>query len=245
MTAQFAIPATTFVLQAIIQKRIAAAYGSFPGPTVSTEPPPRPAASSAAPQPGQPAAPAEPSGLHLFLHHAGPNPAWRNMHEPHVSALSGLRTARAPIVLDLHYMLAATGARLEREALLGIGISALTRNAILPRAMVKSILGAIAIPNPPQGFMDLMTAEPLDDKAHQPEQITISQAPVDLDMSTKLWSALQSPLRPSAYFLVTTVFLDVEETFPPVLPVKKVGVAAHATADRDTVLPPKTGGGGP
>jgi hypothetical protein len=44
---------------------------------------------------------------------------------------------------------------------------------------------------------------------------------------------------------VTTVFLDVEETFPPVLPVKKVGVAAYSTADRDTVLPPKTGGGGP
>jgi Pvc16 N-terminal domain len=244
MTAHFAIPATTFVLQAIIQKRVAAAYGSFTGPTVSIEPPPRPPAAPPAPQPGQPTQ-GEPAGLHLFLHHAGPNPAWRNMHEPHVSPLTGRRTGKAPVVLDLHYMLAATGASLEREALLGIGISTLTRNALVPRAMVQSILAAIAIPNPAQSFMDRLTAEPLHDPAHQPEQISISQAAVDLDMSTKLWSALQSPLRPSAFFLVTTAFLDVAETFPAVLPVAKVGVAAHPTPDRDTVLPPLGAGGGP
>ena len=241
MTVHFAIPATTFVLRNLIQKRVNAAYGSFSGPTVSTEPPPRPPATAAPPNPGpQP----EPAGLHLFLHHAGPNAAWRNMYEPHVSASTGKRVAKAPVVLDLQYMLAATGADLEREVLLGIGISALTRNAIVPRAMVQSILAAIAIPNPPTRLLDTLTAEPLHDPAFQPEQITVSQQPVDLDMSTKLWSALQSPLRPSAYFLVTTVFLDVTETFPAVLPVDEVDVAVHPTSDEDAVLPPLVEGGG-
>jgi hypothetical protein len=67
------------------------------------------------------------------------------------------------------------------------------------------------VPPNPQHLLDTLTTEPLD---QQPEQITVSQAPVDVDLSTKIWSALQSPLRPSAYFLVTTVFLEVTETFP-------------------------------
>lgn len=232
MTAHFAIPATTFVLRAIIQKMVVAAYGDFTGPTVSIEPPPRPLAAATSPtSTPQP----EPPGLHLFLHHAGPNPAYRNMFEPHISGQNGLRTGPAPLVLDLHYMLAATGADLEREALLGIGVSALTRNSIVPRAMIHAILSAISVPDPPARFLDALTAEPLHDPTSQPEQITIAQAPVDLDTSTKLWSALQSPLRPTAYFLVTTIYLDVAESFPPAKPVIDVGVAAHPTADRASV----------
>lgn len=234
MSAHFAIPATTFVLRAVLQKRVDAAYGTLTGPTVSIEPPPRPPATAA-----QPVATPQPeaAGLHLFLHHAGPNPAWRNMYDPHVSALTGKRTSRAPLALDLHYMLAATGADLEREILFGIGVSALTRNAILPRAMVQAILSAIAVPPTPTRLLDSLTTEPLHDPAFQPEQITIAQQAVDLDMSTKLWSALQAPLRPSAYFLVTTVFLDVDETFPAPKEVGAVQVAAHPTADRDAVIP--------
>ncbi len=235
MTAHFAIPATTFVLQGILQRRLDAVYIGFNTPPVLAEPPPRPP--SAPVQPDQPQA-AEAPALYLFLHHAGPNPAWRNMYEPHVSGLDGKRMGPAPLALDLHYMLAATGARLEREVLLGTGIHALTRNAIVPRPMIQAILGAIAVPNPPVTLMDSLTAEPLDDPARQPEQITISQAPVDIDMSTKLWSALQAPLRPCAYFLVTTVFLDLDEVFPAVQPVDEVAVAVvpDPTADPTEVL---------
>src|SRR5690606_18169429 len=124
----------------------------------------------------------EPAGLHLFLHHAGPNPAWRNMYEPHVSAHSGQRTGPSPLALDLHYMLAATGATLERELLLGTGIHALTCIGIVPRPMIQSILGAIVVPNPPTSLLDSLTGEPLHDPASQPQQITIAQHPVDLDM---------------------------------------------------------------
>jgi hypothetical protein len=224
MSVHFAIPATSFVLRAIIQARLKASYGIFPPPLVSIEPPPRPPA----PTPGNGVA--EPAGLILYMHHAGANAAWRNMYDPHIDGM-GKRFAKAPLVLDLHYMLAAQGLDLEREAVLGIGMSALHRNAIVPRPMIQQILGAIAIPPVPGKLMDSLTGEPLADPANQPESITISQQAVDIDMSTKLWSAMQSPIRPCAYYLVTTVFLDTGEVFPAAAEVEKVAVAGRPVAD--------------
>jgi len=220
VTAHFAIPATTFVLRRVVQERVDLAYGGLTPPTVSVEPPPRPPATSAAGN-GQPQP--EPAGLHLFLHHAAPNPAFRNAFEPHVSS-AGRRTRRSPLALDLQYMLAATGADLEREALLGLGITALTRHGIVPRPKIAAILGAIVVPPVPQHLLDTLPTEALD---QQPEQITVSQAPVDVDLSTKIWSALQSPLRPAAYFLVTTVFLEVTETYPAAPEVAKAVVGVR------------------
>jgi hypothetical protein len=209
MSVHFAIPATSFTLRAMLQARVNLAYGAFPAPNVLIEPPPRPPATAAAPaavpQPEQ-------AGLYLYMHHAGPNPAWRNMHGSQIDA-SGKRVAAPPLVVDLHYMLAATGADLEREILLGIGMYALHRNAIMPRSMIQSLLAAVAVRANPDSLLQQLTTETLFDPAHQPEQITVAQAAVDMDMSTKLWSALQSPLRPAAYYLVTTVFLDTGELF--------------------------------
>src|SRR5262249_35948601 len=159
MSAHFAIPATSFVLKAIIEARLTVAYGAFPRPTVSIEPPPRP------PPPGN--GDAEPAALILYMHHAGPNAAWRSMYDPHIDG-NGKRFAKAPLVLDLYYVLAAQGRDLEREAVLGVGMSALHRNAIVPRPMIQQILGAIAIPHPPGKLMDSLTGEPLADPANQP-----------------------------------------------------------------------------
>jgi hypothetical protein len=220
MNAHFAIPVTTFVLRAIIEARLKIAYAPFAPPKVSIDPPPRPAPVAPGTQP------AEPPTLILFMHHGSPNGAWRNMHEPHVDG-SGARFARAPLVLDLHYLLAATGSDLEREAILGVGMTALHRNGILPRPMIQQILGAITIPTTPTKLMDTLTGEPLHDPANQPESITISQQAFDMDLSTKLWSAFQSPMRPSAHYLVTTVFLDTTEAFAAPIPVDSVVIAGR------------------
>jgi len=228
MSAHFAIPATTFVLRAILEARIKAAYAPFQPPKVSIEPPPRPPA----PPAGNGQVAPEAAGLILYMHHAGPNATWRNMHDPHVDA-SGKRFRRAPLVLDLYYILAAQGLDLEREALLGIGMSAFHRNGIVPRPMIQALLGAFPPPNNPQKLMDKLTGEPLHDPTNQPEQITISQQPVDVDMSTKLWSALQSPIRPCANYLVTTVFLDTGEAFPVRPEVQSFVIAARPVPDPD------------
>jgi hypothetical protein len=198
MSAHFAIPATTFVLRAILEARLKAAYGTFTPPRVSIEPPPRPPAANGAP--------AEGAGLILYLHHAGPNAAWRNMYEPQVDSAGLKRITDVPLVLDLHYMLAAQGLDLERETVLGVGMSAFHRNGVIGHKMIASILDPIVAGT--ATLMEGLTKEPLEDPANQPESITISQQPIDVDMSTKIWSALQSPHRPCAFYLVTTVFLD-------------------------------------
>ncbi|NAZ75146.1 DUF4255 domain-containing protein [Kineococcus sp. T13] len=234
MTAHFAIPATTVVLRAVIQRRLDATYGALTAPTVSVEPPPRPAP----PPGGGGGQPAEPAGVHLFLHHAAPNPAWRNMHEPHMDS-GGRLVGRSPLAMDLHYMLAVTGADLERELLLGLGIAALTRHGVVPRALVQAVLSGITVPPNPTKLLERLPTEPLHDPAHQPEQITVAQAPVDVDLSTKIWSALQSPMRPAAHFLVTTVFLDVDDTYPAAEPVKEPRVGVRPGPRRGTTMPPE------
>ena len=222
MSAHFAIPATTAVLRGIIQARLKVAYGAlFVPPTVSVEPPPRP------PAPAVGGAAPEAPGLVLYLHHAAANPAWRNMYDPHVDG-TGKRFAKAPLVLDLHYLLGAFGVDLEREALLGVGMSALHRNGIVPRPMIQQMLGP---PLAPVSFLDGLPGEPLHDPANQPESITVTLQALDVDTSTKLWSALQSPLRPCAYYLVTTVFLDTGETYPAAKIVDRVDIAGRPVPD--------------
>lgn len=226
MSAQLAIPATTQVLKAILEKRLKAAYGNtMAAPPVSTGPPPRPPNANGA-------APAEDPGLILYLHHAAPNPAWRNMYDPHVNS-EGERFAHAPLVLDLHYLLTALGGDLEREVLLGVGMNAFHRNGIVPRPMIQQILSNLVVPANPARMTDLLGKAQLDNADVQPESITISQQALDLDLSTKLWSALQSPLRPSAFYLVTTVFLDVDEQFEPAGDVDAIVISARPTADSD------------
>ena len=235
MSEALAIPATTFVLKSIIERRVAAAYQGLPAPPVQVSPPPRPPQT---PNNGQPQQQVEAPSLTLFLHHAGPNGSWRSMHDSAINS-AGQRVAKKPLVLDLQYLLAAHGADLEREALLGIGMSALHRNAIVPRAMIAQILGAVAVPNPVEKLLDRLPQAQLADANHQPESITVSQLPVDIDVSTKLWSAFQSPIRPCALYQVTTVFLEVDEVFADSKPVETVRIAGRPEAEgNDSELVP-------
>ena len=230
MSARFAIPATSFVLKALIEADLKAAYTGFTAPKVSIAPPPRPAPSATAGAAAGAADQPEVAGLILYMHHVSPNAAYRSMGLGYVEDdLSA--SLRTPLVLDLHYLLAATGADLEREALLGIGMAALHRSPIVERAKVSAILGAVNVPAAPTSMMQRMTAEPLADPRQHPENIKVSQHPLDIDMSTKLWSAMQSPIRPSAYYLVTTTFLDTDDSQPDGPLTTDVTIAARANAN--------------
>lgn len=231
MSARFAIPATTFVLKSVIEKELKAAYGTANPPPVLIAPPPRP---PAAPPPaavgGAPAVDREASAVHLFMHHVAPNPAYRNLDVTYIED-DLTRSVRRPLVLDLHYLLAATGAGLERETLLGVAMTALHRQAILERADVFAILDAVTPPAGSTDPMDGMYDEPLWNQGQHPEAIKISQHPLDIDMSTKLWSALQAPIRPSAYYLVTTTFLDTQASLPEGPPVTVMTIAGRPNAN--------------
>ena len=106
-------------------------------------------------------------------------------------------------------------------------MSALHRNGIVPRPMIQQILAAVQVPNQLTKLIDLLPNEPLQ---NQPEMITVTQQALDVDLSTKIWGALQSPMRPCAYYLVTTVFLDTGEVYKDPPDVKQVSIEAEATA---------------
>jgi len=225
MSAHLAIPATTTILRQLIEDQLKKPYTGMTAPKVFAAPPPRP------PQPaGNNAAPAEDTALYLYLHHVAANPAWRNMLDPSIDS-GGTHTGRPPLVLDLHYMLAATGATLDREALLGLGMTAFHRNPIVSKAKIAAVLGAIAVPAHPKNLGEIVGQEKLGEPASQPEQLTITLEPLDIDMSTKIWSALFAPLRPSAYYLVTCVFLESDQPIPDGPLTETVGVAVDAADD--------------
>lgn len=223
MSAHLAIPATTTVLRRIVEAQLKTPYTGMTVPTVHTGPPPRPPL----PPPGGGAAPPEEAALHLYLHHVAANPAWRTMLDPAVDE-SGVRLRAPPLVLDLHYMLAATGASLEREVLLGLGMTAFHRNPIVAKAKIAAVLGSIATPANPSAVSELVGTEKLGDPASQPESLTIAPSPLDIDLSTKLWSALQAPIRPCAYYLVTTLFLESDAPLAAGPLVKDVGIDVGA-----------------
>lgn len=238
MSAHLALPATTYVLQRLIEQQRDKAYGaSLPNrPAVIVGPPPR----LPVPTAGQ-AAPPEAPGIVLYLHHVGINAGWRNMLDPSVDA-NGQTLRHPPLVLDLHYMVASLGQGLEREALLGIALTALHRNPIVSRAKIAALIGANTVPQNPQTIIDLLPGEKLADPASQPESLAISQHALDVDLSTKLWSALQSPIRPCAYFTVTARFLTSDAPLPdgPETETVNLGVDVFTPdfpAGEDGVLP--------
>jgi len=221
MSEAIAIPATTFVLSKLLEERISADYGSG-SIGVMLGPPPRPPTSS--PDSAQ----AEPPGLILYMHHAAPNTSWRNMYEPRMSS-SGKLAVNAPLVLDLHYLLAATGSDLRREVALSIGMGAFNRFAIIPRGKIEKLIKKNTVADSASdNIFERIGAEKI---WLQAEQITITPQPLDLDLSTKLWSALQAPMRPSAHYLVTTVFLEAVEEVPEPKIVEQVSIYGRPNAD--------------
>jgi len=199
MTAALAIAATSEVLRFIVEDAMVRAGQAlnFAPPATTVGPPPRPTQ-----QGGGGNALVEPAGVNLFLYHVTPNPAWRNMHSPERDR-QGRRLNNAPLVLDLHYLLSAHGSDIDREIGFGTAMHALHQAAIVPMELVRLALKAlIGNTNP---LRKILAGEGLPD---QIESLTVTPQTLDIDAVTKIWNAAQAPFRPSAGYLVTTVFLE-------------------------------------
>jgi hypothetical protein len=194
MSAALAIAATSEVLRFLVNDALtrAAADLQFVAPQVSTGAPPRP----------NPADGADAPAVNLFLHHTSPNPAGRNIMGPARDA-QGRRLNNAPLILDLHYLLSAHGPETLREIGLGSAMHALHQAGIVPRELIRRVLKALET-NPDASKQAVARSR----LADQIESLTISAQSLDLDAITKIWTATQSPYRPSAGILVTTVFLE-------------------------------------
>ena len=210
MTAALAIAATSEVLRFIIEDAMVRAGQAlnFAPPPTTIGPPPRPTQ-----QNGGGNALVEPSSINLFLHHVTPNPAWRNLHSPERDR-QGRRLNNAPLVLDLHYLLSAHGVDIDREIGFATALHALHQVAIVPVELVRLALKALA--GNANALRKILAGEGL---ADQIESLTVTPQTLDIDTVTKIWNAAQAPYRPSAGYLVTTVFLEDRRPATQPLPI--------------------------
>lgn len=198
MNSPLALAAMTFILKdmldnRIVQRGVTADVGSV---AITALPPDRIATGSD-----------ERSQLNLFLYRVTPYTAWRHSGPP--AAERGAKR-RAPLCLDLHYLISAYGEHdFHAEILLGYAMQILHETPILAREEISRALSSIA-PSAgsalPPAYQAIAAANPGDAF----EEVHISPEFLNAEETSKLWSALQARYRPSLTYKVSAVLIEAD-----------------------------------
>ena len=229
MSNGFAIAAVTAVLKERLQERLGDAdVQAAIGPVkVTSLPPDRIQATGS-----------EPNQLNLYLHHAAPNPAFRNTAHP-VRDSDGRRIARPPLPLDLHYLITAFGIdTYAGEILLGHAMQEMHERPLLDPESIRQVLQP---PVPDPNLPAPVSTSGLED---QSECLRITPYAVGSEEMSRLWTALQAQYRTTAAYVVGVVLIDPEESASRALPVRSRGVSSETLAKpivRDVVVAPADG----
>jgi len=196
--------------------------------TVSVDPPDRvvPADSS------------EASQLNLFLYQVTPNQGWRNAGLPSRDGSGRHRLTNPPLALDLHFLISAySAADLHAEILLGYAMQLMHEFPVITREMIRTALN----PSPDVG-VDLPPAlQALANcgLADQVEKLFITPQFLNGEEMSKLWTATQASLRPSAAYQVSVVLIEATESTRPTTPVLTRGpVDLVSGRERGVVVTP-------
>jgi len=225
MTTAYGIAAVTATLRellndGIVEHNLNGILSSLVG--VSTVPPDRVI----------PAGGVEPTQLNLFLHRVSANAGWRNEGLPGRDASGRQRLANAPLALDLHYLLSAYGAgELHAEVLLGYAMQWLHERPVLTRESIQTALTPSPLPGTP-----LERALADSGLADQIELIKITPEYLDTEEMSKLWTATQSHLRPTAAYRATVVLIEAGEPVRAPLPVLTRGLPIPGTTRDEGVM---------
>ncbi len=203
MNSPLALAAMTFILKdmldnRIVQRGVTADVGSV---AITALPPDRVATGSD-----------ERSQLNIFLYRVTPYTAWRNSGP---SASERGEKRRAPMCLDLHYLVSAYGEHdFHAEILLGYAMQILYETPVLTREEIKRALSSIA-PTAgsalPPAYQAIAAANPGDSF----EEVHISPEFLNAEETSKLWSALQARYRPSLTYKVSAVLIDADRPATP------------------------------
>ena len=228
MTTALGIAAVTATLRSLlseglVEHNLSGVLGSTA--TVSVLPPDR-----VVPQNGT-----EASQLNLFLHRVSANTGWRNEGLPSRDASGRNRLSNAPLALDLHYLLSAySGGDLHAEILLGYAMQWLHESPLLTRGMIRQALTPAPLPGTPleRALFDSGLAD-------QVELIKITPEHLDTEEMSKLWTATQSHLRPTAAYRATVVLIEASEPVRSALPVlTRGGVDPDSGRERGVSVEP-------
>jgi hypothetical protein len=225
MSTALAIAATSRVIAAIIDDAVAAARLTLPsilGSATTTASPPD-HLDTIKDQ--------ELTNLNLFLYHVTYNQGWREVGLPTRDS-NGASIGRAPLGLDLHYLLSAySSGDYEAQIMLGIGMQALHEIPELFRQKITDVFSA------PVSEVDkaLATSGLVD----QVELMKISPQQLTTDELAKLWTAMPGKFRVSAGYAVTVAIIETKAPSLAPLPVLTpvVTVIPFSEPSIDAIVP--------
>ncbi|CAM5763104.1 hypothetical protein LMIY3S_00701 [Labrys miyagiensis] len=201
MNAPLAIAATGEILRYIIEDtlRETAQPLGFTPPPVTIGPPPKSGME-------------EPS-VNLFLCQAVPNASLRNAPGFQRGSL-GNRPGEPPLLLDLSYLVSGHGSGVGRDIGLGAAIEALQETPSPPAPLIRTALAGFS--GHPDPMYRALSAENL---IAGFESLTIKSQPLGIDSTAGLWIAARAPFCPSAFYVVTLAFQDIDAQAGPGAPV--------------------------
>jgi hypothetical protein len=201
-----AVAATSRVIAAVIDDAVAATRLKLPTGILGSS-----TTSSAPPDHIVTGVKDEKTNLNLFLYHVTYNPGWREVGLPTRGA-DGTPIGRAPLAIDLHYLLSAYSAGdFEAQIMLGIGMQALHEIPVLFRKKIQNVFSS------PGNDVDKALATA--DLADQLELVKVVPQQLGTDELSKLWTAFQSKFRVSAAYAVSVVLIETKAPVVAPLPV--------------------------
>ena len=160
--------------------------------------------------------------INIFLYHVTQNrnvdwisPEFRNRHSQ-ISDKDNPRSTNLPLALDLHYLLTAYGPKdFQSEILLGYAMQLLHRSPIIKYEVIETTLKNASETSTSSVFSQALAGVSISDLAVQIGQIKLSPEFLNMDDTSKIWSALQTNYRPSATYNASMVLIDSGSTDKP------------------------------
>lgn len=114
-----------------------------------------------------------------------------------------------PLALDLHYLLTAYGSKdFQSEILLGYAMQLLHISPIVKTGAIEAALRNASETATSSVFSQALRGISVSDLARQIGQIKISSEFLNMEDTSKIWSALQTHYRPSATYYASMVLIE-------------------------------------
>ncbi|MFH7030508.1 MAG: DUF4255 domain-containing protein [Heteroscytonema crispum UTEX LB 1556] len=157
--------------------------------------------------------------INIFLYHVTQNrnvdwisPEFRDRHS-RISNSNKPRSTNPPLALDLHYLLTAYGPKdFQTEILLGYVMQLLHVSPIIKSEMIESALKNASETSTSSVFSQALAGVSVSDLAKHIGQIKISPEFLNMEDTSKIWSALQTNYRPSAIYNASMVLIESDST---------------------------------
>ncbi len=153
--------------------------------------------------------------INLFLYHVtqNRNVDWVSQEYRSRHSVINTRTTNPPLALDLHYVLTAYGAKdFQAEILLGFAMQLLHKLPVLASETIENALKNAAETSTASVFSQAISGLSVSEIANRLGQIKVSPAFLNMEETTRIWSALQTNYRPSATYQASMVLIDSENT---------------------------------